>query len=103
MTYVWPDFCKKETLAKRLDLPVGAIDQLVKRGILPQPVAVGEALLWHWDDVKTRLVAGRPSAVETAPVEDPFAAGARRVAEIEAAAARGQSPKQNRQTVLLPS
>ena len=29
---MWPDYCKKETLARRLDLEIGAVDQYVKRG-----------------------------------------------------------------------
>ena len=47
----WPDYCKRETLAKRLDIKPGAIDQYVKRGLLPPPIQVGEALLWRWADV----------------------------------------------------
>lgn len=41
---MWPDYCKKETLARRLDLEIGAVDQYVKRGLLPSPHKVGEAL-----------------------------------------------------------
>ena len=43
---MWPDYCKKETLARRLDLEIGAVDQYVKRGLLPSPHKVGEALLF---------------------------------------------------------
>jgi len=45
---MWPDYCKKETLARRLDLEIGAVDQYVKRGLLPSPHKVGEALLFCW-------------------------------------------------------
>lgn len=48
---MWPDYCKKETLARRLDLEIGAVDQYVKRGLLPSPHKVGEALLFCWQEV----------------------------------------------------
>ena len=42
---MWPDYCKKETPARRLDLEIGAVDQYVKRGSSRHPHKVGEALL----------------------------------------------------------
>ena len=63
----WPDYCSRDTLAKRLELKPGAIDQLVTRGILPVPQMIGDAMRWRW-----------------ATVEDPFIAGARRAAEAAA-------------------
>ena len=48
---MWPDYCNRATLAKRLDIKPGAVDQYVKRGLLPPPIQVGEALLWRWTDV----------------------------------------------------
>lgn len=51
----WPDYCTRETLAKRLNLAVGAIDQLVARGILPEPTKIGDAYRYRWIDVDTRL------------------------------------------------
>jgi hypothetical protein len=50
-----PDYVSRETLAYRLDMKVGAIDQLVKRGILPQPRVIGEALRWWWPEVDRRI------------------------------------------------
>lgn len=70
----WPDYCKRETLAKRLNLAVGAIDQLVARGLLPEPVMLGEAKLWRWDDVDAWLSKTR---LETTPLEDPYLARVR--------------------------
>lgn len=91
----WPDYCKRETLAKRLNLAVGAIDQLVSRGLLPPPVDVGGAKLWRWADVDSFLSARKNPEV----VDDPYSAGARRAAE--AASARPNGPKQARAPVLL--
>lgn len=48
---MWSDYCKKETFAKRLDLGVGAVEQLVKRGLLPAPQAGGNTFFsetWSW-------------------------------------------------------
>lgn len=88
---MWPDYCKKETLARRLDLEIGAVDQYVKRGLLPSPHKVGEALLFCWTEVDSYLRGGNTAASE--PV-DPYDAGARHAAE--AAAARRAGPKQGR-------
>ena len=36
---MWPDYCKKETLARRLDLEIGAVDQYVKHDSNTRPSA----------------------------------------------------------------
>ena len=41
----WPAWMKRETAACYTDLSPAAIDQYGKRGLLPQPHKVGEALL----------------------------------------------------------
>lgn len=94
---MWPDYLKKETLARRLDLEIGAIDQYVKRGLIPSPHKVGEALLFCWAEVDSFLRGG--NTAESVHV-DPYDAGARRAAE--AAAARRSSPQQGRAPVPLP-
>lgn len=94
-TTAWPDYCKKETLAKRLNLAVGAIDQLVQRGILPEPMRIGDALLWRWEDVDNRLKQPHTAEPETV---DPYLSG---VSRVETAAPRQRSTKP-RATVLLP-
>lgn len=71
----WPDYCRRETLAKRLNLPASAIDQFVKRGLLPQPIKIGEAVLWRWESVDTFL---QSQQTETLIQDfcDPYIAGA---------------------------
>lgn len=71
----WPDYCSRETLAKRLDVSVSAIDQYVKRGAIPSPVHVGDALRWRWSEVDAML----RGASNVAAVNDPFLAGVARV------------------------
>lgn len=61
---MWPDYLKIRTLAKRLDLEVGAVEQMVKRGLLPPPVKIGEAQLWRWQDVDAYLRAGRAESAD---------------------------------------
>ena len=68
-----PDYLSKESLAHRLDMKVGAIDQLVKRGILPPPHQIGEALRWWWPEVDRRIRADDLQDTSTASdAEDPY-------------------------------
>ena len=90
---IWPDYCTRETLAKRLELKPGAIDQLVTRGILPAPVMIGDALRWKWATVEQAL-EGTRRGMDSARLsgnddgEEPFISGARRAAEAAAARPR---------------
>jgi hypothetical protein len=70
-----PDYCKRETLAYRLDVAPAVIDQYVKRGLLPEPVQFGEAKLWRWADVEARLASG--PVTDDAPPVDPYELGIR--------------------------
>lgn len=76
----WPDYCKKETLAKRLDLAAGMVDQLVKRGLLPAPIIVDGAHIWRWSDVDDHLNGIRSHA----QAFDPYDAGAIRARKTSA-------------------
>ncbi len=74
---IWPDYMSKATLAQRLDLAEGAIDQYVTRGLLPAPVAIGDALRWRWADVEACLVGGTRDAGSHDYDGDPYFAGVR--------------------------
>jgi hypothetical protein len=68
-----PDYVSRETLAYRLDMKAGAIDQLVKRGILPPPHQIGEALRWWWSEVDRRIRADDLQTNATAAeADDPY-------------------------------
>lgn len=71
---MWPDYMKRETLARRLDLAPGAVDQYVKRGLLPMPHKIGEAQLWCWSEVDNWLRGVTPD-VASATSSDPYLAG----------------------------
>jgi len=70
---------RRETLAAYIDLSPGAVDQYVKRGILPRPHKIGEALLWSAEEVDAAIRNGGAPAREQ---EDAYDIGSRRAAEI---------------------
>jgi predicted DNA-binding transcriptional regulator AlpA len=91
---MWPDYLKLRTLAKRLDLEVGAVEQLVARGLLPPPVKVGDANLWRWSDVDSYLRLGKME-----PADDPYMRG---LDAGKAPATRLHGAQSNRPPVLVP-
>ena len=46
-----PEYLSKRSLAKYLDFKEGAIDQLVRRGLLPPPLVIGGYERWRWCSV----------------------------------------------------
>jgi predicted DNA-binding transcriptional regulator AlpA len=81
-----PAFMSRETLAQALELKPGAIDQLVTRGLLPQPVKIGDAIRWNWAEVEQWLTnAKRPS--DASEIADIFKQRAAHVAKAPAARA----------------
>lgn len=97
----WPDYCSKTTLAKRLDLAVGAIEQYVRRGLLPRPVRIGEAERWDWRVVDSMLQSRDSNAypMQNTGSEDPYLMGARRAHET--ASSREDGPQQDRPPVSV--
>lgn len=87
---MWPDCMKRETLAKRMDVEPGFVDQLVARGHIPPPRDIGGAPRWFWSKVEPRLRASHSSEVSDF---DPYKLGAARAAQITA-------PRQARQKSL---
>lgn len=75
---LWPDYMSKETLAARLDVEPGYVDQLEKRGLLGRAYFIGEAKRFRWPDVEsaiTSLEAGDESHGDDA---DPYLEGIER-------------------------
>lgn len=93
----WPDYMRRETVADRLDMKPAYFDQLVRRGVLPQPRKVGEQMLWSWAEVDAAIKGGKTAEPTT---DDPYLAGARRAAE--APAPRQARPQQGRQAIPVP-
>ena len=79
----WPDYCTRETLAARLEVAPAYIDQLEKRGLLPPPVAIGEAKRWRWSDVEIYISQLDDGAHASTDREDPYFAGIERGATEE--------------------
>ena len=97
-------YLSRKSLADKLDLAEGAIDQLVKRGILPEPLTIGEAKRWRWDDVDAQLrgmVAGVSQATDEQ--QDPYLAGVAHVAVAQAAAARVHRSQPSGQILHIPA
>jgi len=65
------------SLARELDVAESTVHEMVRRGVLPQPVKLSTGCVrWCWADVQTALsslAAGRISEV----ANDPFLVGAR--------------------------
>lgn len=70
-------YLDKRSLAAALQIPEDRIDDLVRRGIIPRPTAIGSFVRWRWEDVDLAL-AGRDG--EDNDEADPLLEGARRVA-----------------------
>lgn len=72
-----PSYVSCATLARELDVSETTVHEMVRRGVLPQPVKLSTGCVrWSWADVQMALgslSAGR--VTETA--NDPFLAGAR--------------------------
>jgi hypothetical protein len=79
--YPWPAYMSADTLAAALDLAPGDVQQLVKRGLLPKPVRIGETLRWRFEDVEEHVLRGTTLHAE---LEDPYLQGVERVASQKA-------------------
>lgn len=84
-----PDFVPRETLAYRLDIAPGAVDQYVKRGLLPAPILIGEALRWRWADVEARYTHARVTDHAAGSTIDPYTEGVLHAAQASAARRAG--------------
>jgi len=58
-----PAYCSAETLAYQLDLSRSAIDDYVRRGLLPPPLLVGATQRWRWEDVDEFILASNGPCV----------------------------------------
>jgi hypothetical protein len=84
----WPDWMKRETVAAYADLRPGVVDQYVKRGLLPTPRKLGEALLWSREEVDKAIRGGDGNADSTVD-SDPYL---ERIANAEKILNEGRTP-----------
>lgn len=76
-----PAYLDRDGLARELSLKPGTVDQLVKRGLLPAPVMIGEALRWRWEDVDGWITRTRAAGSDRYDgAADPYMAGVQRAA-----------------------
>jgi hypothetical protein len=75
-----PDYVSAETLAYRLDCPLGVIEGLMRKGVLPRPQMIGD--LRRWDFALVRAAIESQNGVkkrlgpngQPGPDEDPYLA-----------------------------
>jgi predicted DNA-binding transcriptional regulator AlpA len=90
-----PDYCSKATIAKRLDMSTAALEQLLKRGLFPAPVTIGDHERWSWEAIDTYLRSGQHGTEEDAVL--------RAIHGAKAPPVRGEDQKAQRKVVLLPA
>jgi predicted DNA-binding transcriptional regulator AlpA len=72
-----PSYVSCSTLARELDVSESTVQEMVRRGVLPQPVKLSSGCVrWCWADVQAALGSLSAGRVSEA-ANDPFLAGAR--------------------------
>ena len=92
----WPDWMKRETVAAYADLRPAAVDQYVKRGLLPQPHKLGEALLWSRAEVD-KAISGDDFDGDSRTDVDPYLQGVANAAKADDDHASAPRPLRARQ------
>lgn len=71
-----PAYLSCASLARELDVSETTVHEMVRRGVLPQPLRLSKGTVrWCWADVQTALAS--MSAGGSADAPDPFLEGAR--------------------------
>jgi predicted DNA-binding transcriptional regulator AlpA len=74
-----PSYLSCATLARELDVSESTVHEMVRRGVLPQPVKLSSGCVrWRWADVEMALCSMSVSRVSDA-TSDPFLEGLRNV------------------------
>lgn len=75
-----PSYLSCASLARELDVSETTVHEMVRRGVIPQPVKLSSGCVrWCWADVQAALASRSASHISEA-VSDPFLVGARNVA-----------------------
>lgn len=61
-----PDFCRDETMATLLDIPVSTFREYVGRGVLPDGIKIGKHRLWSRSRVYEALERMNAPGADTA-------------------------------------
>jgi predicted DNA-binding transcriptional regulator AlpA len=74
-----PSYVSCSTLARELDVSESTVYEMVRRGVLPQPVKLSNGCVrWCWADVQAALGSLAPGRAEEAAA-DPFMLGLKNV------------------------
>ena len=75
-----PSFMSCATLARELDVSESTVHEMVRRGVLPQPVKLSTGCVrWSWSDVQRALGSIAPASVSSDV--DPYIMGVRNAAQ----------------------
>ncbi|WP_237152386.1 helix-turn-helix transcriptional regulator [Oryzibacter oryziterrae] len=75
-----PSFMSVATLARELDVSETTVHEMVRRGVLPQPLRLSSGCVrWNWTDVQVALNSLAPVAGGAAI--DPFMLGVKNAAQ----------------------
>lgn len=78
MTTSAPGYLSAETLAHRLDCSKTTVHTYVRRGILPEPVHIGDLVRWRWVDVEKAIKSLEAGDDLDVDANDPSFAGIER-------------------------
>ena len=74
-----PEFCDLETVCYRLgNAAPEYVRQLIKRGLLPNPIKIGELQRWKWADVELAIESVTRGGGINDGGRDPYLAGLER-------------------------
>ncbi|GJE52569.1 hypothetical protein GOFOIKOB_5642 [Methylobacterium tardum] len=75
-------YLSRASLARELDISESTVDEMVRRRVLPQPVALSRGCVrWCWHDVQDALA--HLGGAEDSPSSDPFMEGARHATQTQ--------------------
>lgn len=74
-----PAYASRATMARLLDCAPSTVDELVKRGILPQPIHLSSGCVrWCWADVQGAIASLQQGGTS---VRDPYLVGVQNAAK----------------------
>jgi len=85
-----PSYLGKASLAAELDVSESTVDELVRRGVLPQPLRLSHGCVrWSWAAVQAALASLQGTVNDNAQDQDPYMVGARNAAQATSQGRRG--------------
>jgi predicted DNA-binding transcriptional regulator AlpA len=75
-------YLSRASLARELDVSESTVDEMVRRRVLPRPIALSRGCVrWCWQDVQDALA--HIECAKDSPPSDPFMEGARHATQTQ--------------------